>query len=356
MNNRPTLLAKAAFDTYIDNKQVSLYTLDAGTGLIVQVTNWGLHIVSMWCKDRLGQYEDVALGYKDIDCYTNGRCDRYVGSVVGRYANRIAKGQFAIGGTIYNTPTNSNGQSLHGGLKGLDLQVWNVDKLTDRSIDFSLLSPDGEEGFPGNLTIKVNYTVTRDNALQITYKATTDKPTVINLCNHTFFNLKGEGNGTITDHILTIHANHITPVDAQLIPTGEICAVDNTPFDFREPTIISSGIDADNEQIKVGRGYDHNWVINKHTDGVEHIIKLYEPVSGRVLDVFTDQPGVQCYTGNHFDGSMMGKYGKVFRWREGIALETQKFPDSPNHSWFPSTRLNPGETYTHTCVYRLSVR
>lgn len=351
-----SLLDKAAFEKEVDGKPVSLYTLDSGNGLVVQVTNFGLRIVSIWTPDKNGKYEDVAIGYENIDRYINNQGERFLGPVVGRYANRIAKGKFSLDGREYQLPINNNGQCLHGGLKGLDMVVWNVDKITDKSIDFSYTSPDGEEGFPGEVKIHVNYSVTNDNEFKINYIATTDKPTVLNLSNHAFFNLKGEGNGTITDHLLFIDASEITPVDSVLIPTGQIISVDGTPFDFRQATAIGDRINQDNEQLKNGLGYDLNWVLNKKAKGVELVTSLYEPNSGRFMEVYTDQPGLQFYSGNFFDGKTNGKYGKPINYREAVALETQKFPDSPNHENFPSTRLNPGDTYEHTCIYKFSVK
>lgn len=350
------LLEKKAFEKEVNTKPVSLYTLDSGNGLIVQVTNYGLKIVSIWTPDRDGKYEDVTIGYENIDRYLDNKAERFFGCIVGRYANRIAKGKFSLNGEEYQLPINNNGQTLHGGLEGLDMRVWNVENATENSIEFSYVSPDGEEGFPGTLTIYVTYSVTPENEFKISYKATTDKTTVVNLSNHAFFNLKGEGNGTITDHILTIKASHITSVDSVLIPTGEIASVDGTPFDFRQPTPIGERINEDNKQLKNGPGYDHNWVLDKSGEGVELIATLYEPQSGRLMEVYTDQPGLQFYSGNFFNGNKIGKYGKAIKYREAIALETQKFPDSPNHPNFPSTRLEPNEIYTHTCIYKFSVR
>lgn len=347
------LLDKSAFEATVDGKPVSLYTLDSGDGLTVQVTNFGLRVVSIWAADRNGKYADVAVGYENIDRYIHNKGERFIGPIVGRYANRIAKGQFTLDGTTYQLPTNNNGQTLHGGLKGLDMVAWDVKEVTPSSVSFSYTSPDGDEGFPGNLTMDVKYSVTPDNGFKIEYKATTDKPTVVNLSNHAFFNLKGDGGGTITDHILTINAGHTTPVDSVLIPTGELAPVDGTPFDFRTPTAIGARIDADDAQLKNGLGYDHNWALNRKSgNAVELAVTLYEPASGRVMEVYTDQPGVQFYSGNFFDGKTNNKYGQPIGYREALALETQKFPDSPNHPDFPSTRLNPGETYTHTCIYK----
>lgn len=355
MSNIPKLIDKKNFDTIIDEVPVSLYTLNSGNGLIVQVTNFGLHIVSVWCKDKNGKYDDVVLGYKNIESYTSGKFDRYVGSIVGRYANRIAKGEFKIGDETYHVPINNNGQSLHGGIKGLDLQAWKVDKHTEKSIEFSFVSPNGAEGYPGKLTLNVQYKVTKDNSLEIRYKAVTDKATVVNLSNHAFFNLKGEGNGTILDHVMKINASNILPVDEVLIPTGELMDVSSTPFDFRKLHVIGDRIEDNNEQLKFGAGYDHCWVIEKKIENaVEHIATLAEPVTGRQLDIYTNQPGVQCYTGNFFDGSSEGKHGQPLRRREGIALETQKFPDSPNKPNFPSTLLNVGDVYEQTCIYKFS--
>lgn len=352
-----SLLDEKAFDTQLDGKKVALYTLQSGNGITLQVTNYGLRVVSLWVPDKNGKYADVAVGYESIDRYLNNTGERFLGPVVGRYANRIAKGTFSIDGNKYLLPINNNGQTLHGGLKGLDRVVWNVDSASKSAIYFSYLSPDGEEGFPGNLKINVAYILTPKNEFRITYKATTDKPTVVNLSNHSFFNLKGEAGGTITDHVLTINASNTTPIDSVLIPTGEIASVDHTPFDFRKPTTIGKRIAAKDQQLKNGLGYDHNWVLNKENkSGVQLAAELYEPTSGRLMQVYTDQPGLQFYSGNFFDGKTNGKYGKAIKYREALALETQKFPDSPNHPDFPSTRLNPGDTYTQVCIYKFAVK
>jgi aldose 1-epimerase len=351
------LLDAKAFSTVVDGKNVALYTLKNENGMTMQVTNFGGRVVSLWVPGKNGKFDDVVLGHTGIEQYIHPEGERFIGCVVGRYANRIAKGQFKINGKTYQLPLNNNGQSLHGGLKGLDLVVWNVDTIVGNAIQLSYISPDGEEGYPGTVRIKMVYTLTSDNELKIAYAATTDKPTVINLSHHGFFNLKGEGNGTINDHILTIYADHYTPVDSVLIPTGEIAPVKDTPFDFRNPTAIGARVDADHPQLKNGLGYDHNWVLKRATEqGVELAASVYEPVSGRLLEVFTNQPGLQFYGGNFFDGNAKGKYGKTQNYREAIALETQHFPDSPNRPGFPSTRLNPGEFYTHTCIYKFSTK
>jgi len=352
-----SLLEKSSFEKTIDGKQISLYTLNSGKGLVVQVTNFGLRVVSIWTPDKNGNYDDVAIGYENIDRYINNTGERFLGPVVGRYANRIAKGKFTLDGVEYQLPINNNGQTLHGGLLGIDMVVWDVVDATDTAIVFTYTVPDGQDGFPGNLKIDVTYSVTPDNEFKIAYEAVTDKPTVVNLSNHAFFNLKGEGKGTILDNVLMINASKTTPVDDVLIPTGEIISVNGTPFDFRTPTVIGERIEQDDPQLKNGMGYDHNWVIDRNSsNGVELIASLYEPTSGRFMEVYTDQPGLQFYSGNFFDGETNGKYGTPIKFREAVALETQKFPDSPNHPHFPSTRLNPGETYTQTCIYKFSVK
>ncbi len=352
------LVDASNFKTTIDGKQIDLYTLTNESGMTMQVTNFGGHVVSLWTPDKNGQFDDVVLGHNTLDEYVNHEGERFIGCVVGRYANRIANGQFTLNDTVYNLPQNNNGQSLHGGLKGIDLVTWDVDTVANDMIRLSYLSPDGEEGYPGNLKIEMTYSLTPNNEFKIEYKATTDKPTVVNLSHHGFFNLKGEGKGTINDHILTINADSITPVNEVLIPFGKHQAVAGTPFDFREGTAIGERVNTEgDEQLKNGMGYDHNWVLNRTTaDGIELAASVYEPQSGRFLEVLTDQPGMQFYGGNFFDGKGKGKYGATYNYREAIALETQKFPDSPNQPTFPSTVLNPGETYTHTCIYRFSTK
>lgn len=352
-----TLLPDSAFSTEYEGKKIALYTLDSGNGIIMQVTNFGGRVVSLWVADKYGKYEDIVYGHDNIDKYINYEGERCLGPVVGRFANRIAKGQFELDGVKYQLPLNNNGQTLHGGPNGFDMKVWNVDEVNSNSITLSYLSPDGEEGFPGNVGVTMVYTLTPENEFKITYKATTDKPTHVNLSHHSFFNLKGAGNGTITDHLLTINSSSILPVDSVLIPTGEIMKVEGTPFDFRTATLIGEKIDETNEQLKNGKGYDHNWIIDrKSPTDIEFIASIYEPTSGRVMEVWSDQPGIQFYSGNFLDGAVVGKYGKPHRYREAIALETQKYPDTPNQPSFPSTRLNPGETYTQTCIYKFSTK
>lgn len=352
-----SLMPDSAFTTIIDGKDVKLYTLESGNGITMQVSNFGGRIVSLWVPDKNGDYEDIVFGHENIDKYINYEGERCLGPVVGRYANRIAKGQFSIDGVQYQLPLNNNGQTLHGGPNGFDMKVWKVDNVDKNSIILSYVSPDGEEGFPGTVTVKMVYTLTPDNEFKITYEATTDKATHVNLSHHSFFNLKGAANGTITDHILTINASGITPVDSVLIPTGEIMPVEGTPFDFRTPKTIGERINEDNVQLKNGMGYDHNWVVDRKTEkDVEFIASLYEPVSGRLMEIYSDQPGIQFYSGNFLDGKVVGKYGKAHNYREAVALETQKYPDTPNQPQFPSTLLNPGEIYTQTCIYKFSTK
>ncbi len=351
-NSAIKLINAENFAGEVDGKSVALYTLTNGE-ITMQVTNFGARVVSLWTPDRDGNYADIVLGYESLDRYVNNTGERFLGAVVGRVANRIGGGKFVLDGVEYTTPQNNNGQTLHGGLKGVDMVVWDVDYVADNAITLRLLLKDGEDGFPGNLDITMTYTLTDENAFEVTYHAYTDKKTVVNLSHHSFFNLKGEAGGTITDHILTINADNITPVDEFLIPTGELMPVEGTPFDFRTPTAIGERIDADNEQLKNGKGYDLNWVLAREDNGeVMNVATLYEPQSGRAMDVLTDQVGLQFYSGNFFDGTYNGKYGEPLRFRESVALETQKFPDAPNQPSFPSVELNPGEVYTQVCAYK----
>lgn len=350
------LIPTSSFEKEIDGKQVSLYTLAAGD-LTMQVTNFGGRVVTLWTPDKDGNYEDIVLGYNNIETYLNNPGERFLGAVVGPYANRIANGTYTIGEETYTFPQNNNGQTLHGGLKGLDLVVWDVEEVTDSTLVLSYLHEDGAEGMPGNLKVVMTYALTSDNEFKVDYVAETDKTTHVNISHHSFFNLKGEGNGTINDHILYINASNTTPVNAVLIPSGEIADVTGTPFDFRQAKAIGQDLEVENEQLANGGGYDHNWILDRRTpDQMELAASVYEPASGRFMEVYTDQPALQFYGGNFFDGTTEGKYGKALRYRESIALETQKYPDTPNHSNFPSTLLNPGETYTHSCVYRFSVK
>ena len=354
--NNVTLFPASDFETEVEGKQVSLYTLKGGD-LTMQVTNFGARVVALWTPDKTGAMEDIVLGYNNIDNYVNNPGERFLGAVVGPYANRIANGTYTIGDETYNFPQNNNGQTLHGGLKGLDMVVWDVDSVTENTLVLSYLRPDGQDGMPGNLKIVMTYTLTPDNEFRVDYLAQTDKATHVNISHHSFFNLKGEGNGTINDHVLYINASKTTPVDAVLIPTGEIADVTGTPFDFRQPKAIGQDVAVENDQLTNGAGYDHNWVLDRATaNEIELAASVYEPASGRFMEVLTDQPALQFYGGNFFDGTTNGKYGRPLAYRESIALETQKYPDTPNHPDFPSTLLNPGENYTHVCIYRFSVK
>lgn len=354
--NEVVLFPVSDFQAEVEGKQVSLYTLQAGD-LTMQVTNFGARVVSLWTPDKNGSYEDIVLGYNNIETYLNNPGERFLGAVVGPYANRIAAGTYSIGEETYNFPQNNNGQTLHGGDFGLDRVVWDVFAADSSSIVFTYTHADGQEGMPGNLEIFMTYTLTPENEFKVEYLAQTDKPTHVNISHHSFFNLKGEGNGTINDHVLYINASKTTPVDSVLIPTGEIVSVEGTPFDFRTPKAIGQDVNVENEQLKNGAGYDHNWVLDRITPSdLELAASVYEPASGRYMEVWTDQPALQFYGGNFFDGTTKGKYDKALNYRESIALETQKYPDTPNHDNFPSTLLNPGEEYTHVCVYRFSTK
>lgn len=355
--NKISLLKRADFKCIVDNKQIDLFTLNSDNGLIVQITNYGGRIVSIWFPDRDGNYADLVVGYGNINQYLAPEGNLYFGAIIGRYANRIANGKFLLDGREYQLEKNNNGNCMHGGFNGYNNVIWSVLKHTNKELRLSYTSIDGDGGFPGTLKVTVVYKINTDNELEISYEAVSDKNTIVNLTNHTFFNLKGCGNGTITDNILYINADSMTPVDNNMIPTGQIMSVNRTPFDFRNSKPISSGVNSKNIQIQYANGYDHNWVLNRKSNiDNELAASLYEPKSGRLLQVFTNQPGIQIYTGNYFNGSYAGKYGNSVKYREAIAIETQKFPDSPNHLNFPSTTLRRGEIYKHLCIYKFNVK
>ena len=346
------LLDKADFETTVDGKIVSLYTLQGGT-LRMQVTNYGARVVSLWTLDRYGKYADVEIGYENIDRYVNNTGERYLGAAVGPVANRIANGTFSLDGKNYYLPQNNNGQTLHGGTLGVDCIVWDVVSHKTSEITFKTTLPDGQDGFPANRTITMTYALTADNEFKVTYEATTDAKTVLNLSHHSFFNLEGDGEGTILDHILTINSKAITPVNEFLIPTGEIMCVKDTPFDFNTPHAIGERVNADHAQLKAGAGYDHNFIIDRENNGeIIKVADVYSPNSGRGMEVWTDQVALQFYCGNFFDGSYSNKYGKPILYRGAIALETQGYPDAPNHASFPSVVLEPNQVYKHTCIYK----
>ncbi len=322
----------------------------------MQVTNFGARVVSLWVEDRDGKWDDIVLGHNNIDSYVNFAGERFLGATIGRYGNRIADGKFSLDGKEYQLSRFNNGQSLHGGDKGFDMVVWNVDSLSSNSIYFSYLSKDMEEGYPGNLSVRMSYTLTSDNEFAIEHYATTDKATPINLTHHSFFNLKGEGNGTVNSNILNINAYGYNPVNDKLIPTGEIADVAGTPFDFTTPKAIGADLGQKCEQFDNCRGYDHNFILDRSSkNSLEMAATVYEPSNGRYMAVWTTEPAIQFYGGNFFDGQRTGKSGKPYKFREAIALETQHYPDSPNQPQFPSTILRPGEEYNHTCIYKFSV-
>lgn len=333
--------------------EIETFTLTNFRGLEVRVMSYGATLLSLKLPDRYGRFDDVALGHKSLENYLKRETNPYFGSTVGRYANRIAKGKFFLDGKEYNLSINDGRNHLHGGINGFDRRVWKAETFREEravGVKFSYFSRDGEEGYPGNLSCSVSYRLTEDNELIIDYFATTDKPTPVNLTNHTYFNLKGEGNGTILDHELFINADYFTPVDNELIPTGEIKQVSGTPWDFTKPKAIGKEI------AKVPGGYDHNFVLREEKEGLKLAAHLYEPKSGRSMEIYTTEPGLQFYSGNFLDGSIIGKSGKSYPKYGGLCLEPQHFPNSPNQSNFPSTILRPGEEYKSKTLYRFSVR
>jgi len=351
-------MEKKVFGTTADGKTADLYTLKNKNGMQVSITNFGATVVSIVVPDKAGKMADVALGYDDLAGYELNK--NYLGVLVGRYGNRIAHGKFSIDGTEYTLAKNNGDNSLHGGIKGFNKAMWeakDVSKGGEAAVEMKYVSKDGEEGYPGNLSVTVVYTLTNKNELKIDYSATTDKKTVVNLTNHTYFNLAGQGNGDILKQELMINADTFTPVDSGLIPTGELKKVEGTPFDFRKPTAIGARIDANDEQIKLGGGYDHNFVLSrKAATGLSLAARVSDAVSGRTMEVWTTEPGVQFYTGNFLDGSFKGKGGIAYQKRTAFCLETQHFPDSPNHPSFPTTLLKPGEKYHTTTVYKFEAK
>jgi aldose 1-epimerase len=351
-------VTRSTFGKTPDGMTVDLFTLTNAHGVEVRAITYGGIIVSIRVPDKRGQLDDVVLGFDDFAGYLSGKSP-YFGALVGRYANRIGGGQFLLDGRTYRLAINNGPNHLHGGLKGFDKVVWSAAEQsgTDgRGIVLSHTSPDGDEGYPGTLAMKVTYTLTESDELRIDYHATTDKATPINLTNHSYFNLHGAGTGDILGHQLMLDADRYTPIDTGLIPTGALASVDGTPLDFRKPTTIGQRIDADDEQIRNGKGYDHNYVINRKSPGLVQFARVVEPQTGRTLEVSTTEPGVQFYSGNFLDGTITGKKGRVYSRRGGFSLETQHFPDSPNKSQFPSTILRPGEEYRSQTVYRFGVQ
>lgn len=347
-------ISKQLFGRTADGAAVDVYTLINDNGMEVKITNYGGIIVSLHTPDRTGAVGDVVLGYDHLDGYLAK--NPYFGCIVGRFGNRIAKGKFTLNGVEYALAKNDGPNSLHGGLAGFDKKVWQASGvITDAGAGVVLryTSPDGEEGYPGNLNVVVIYTLTNADELRIAYSATTDKDTALNLTNHTYFNLAGKGD--ILGHTMQLFADRFTPVDATLIPMGELRSLDGSPLDFRTPTAIGARIAADDEQLRLGGGYDHNFVVNGQAGVLRPAARVTEPTTGRVLEVHTTEPGVQFYSGNFLDGTITGKGGEVYPRRSGLCLETQHFPDSPNQPNFPSAVLKQGETYRSTTVFKFGV-
>jgi aldose 1-epimerase len=352
-------VTRAPFGRMPDGTQVDLFTLTNSNGVEIRTIPYGAIIVSVRVPDRNGTLDDVVLGFDTLDGYLGNH--PHFGTVVGRYGNRIAKGRFTIDGKMFQLATNNGPNHLHGGVKGFDKLLWHAEPLErvgNVGVAYTLTSPDGDEGYPGTVKARVTYTLRPSNELAIDYEASTDQATPINLTQHSYFNLAGDGGGDILGHELTIDADRFTPVDEGLIPTGELARVEGTPFDFRKSTPIGARINNDDTQLRYGKGYDHNWVLNRADPqgaGLAHAARLVDPKTGRTLDVSTTQPGVQFYTGNFLDGTIHGKSGRVYRQRHGLCLETQHFPDSPNHPSFPPTIVRPGDRYRSQTIFAFGV-
>lgn len=342
------------FGNLISGEAVTLYMLTNSSGLEIGVIDLGATIVSLMAPDRDGQFADIVLGFDNPQQYITD--SPYFGTVVGRYGNRIAKGQFTLDGETYTLAKNNSGHHLHGGDVGFDKRLWTVTSSNPNRLEMKLVSPDGDEGYPGELTVRVTYTLDEDNRLTVDYYATTDKPTVVNLTQHSYFNLAGHSAGSAMDHELLINAERYTEVDSELIPTGQLPAVVGTPLDFRQPVAVGARIDEKYPQLVNGGGYDHNWVLTeKAAAGSEPAAEVRDPKTGRTLVIYTEEPGIQFYAGNFLDGSIIGKEGAVYDYRNTVVLETQHFPDSPNQPDFPSTRLDPGEVYKTRTVFEFGV-
>lgn len=352
--NQPARVKKQAFGKTPDGSAVDLFTLTNKKGIRISITNYGGIITSVMTPDRSGKMGDIVIGFDSLGGYL--QTHPYFGALVGRYGNRIAKGKFSLAGREYNLAVNNGANHLHGGLKGFDKVVWNARESTAAdaaSLELKYLSKDGEEGYPGNLSVTVTYTLNDKNEFRIDYAATTDKDTVLNLTNHTYFNLRGTGD--ILKHEVMLKASKFTPVDIGLIPTGELRNVAGTPFDFNKRTAVGARIDQNDEQLKFGKGYDHNWVLDGQPGTLRPFAEIYEPTTGRLVSLSTTQPGVQFYTGNFLDGSLTGK-GRTYAFRNGLCLETQHFPDSPNKPNFPTTVLKPGQSYRSTTVWHFGTK
>ena len=352
-----TLPDKADFDTTINGKKTAMFVLKNANGMIAVFTNYGGRLASLYVPDKHGNMTDVVVGFNSVAGFANST-EPYFGATIGRYGNRIAKGKFTLENQQYTLATNNPPNHLHGGNKGFQYVVWDANQLNDSTLEIRYSSPDGEEGYPGNLYVKVVYALSANNELQMYYEATTDKKTVVNLTNHAFFNLNGEGSGTINNHILQINAQQYTPVDSTLIPTGKLESVEGTPFDFRAPTAIGSRLDTTaNAQLKYGKGYDHNYVLgNSRSSDLKHAATVIGDQSGIVMQIYTQEPGLQFYGGNFMQSKNTFKGGAKDDFRTAFCLETQHFPDAPNQPNFASTVLNPGETYKTKSVYKFSVQ
>jgi aldose 1-epimerase len=347
---------RKAFQSTIDGKPTDMYVLKNKNNMQVAFTNYGGRMIGLWVPDKSGQLTDVVVGMGTVQGFADAT-EPYLGATIGRYGNRIAKGKFSLDGKEYTLSINNPPNSLHGGKKGFQYVVWDAKMPNEQTIEFTYLSKDGEEGYPGNLNVKVVYTLTDNNEVKMDYEATTDKKTVVNLTNHAFFNLNGEGSGTINNHILQIYADKYTPVDSTLIPTGKIETVEGTPFDFQTPASIGSRIEEKNDQLRFGKGYDHNYVLyeNKST-GLNHAATVTGDLSGIKMDIYTQEPGIQFYGGNFMQGKNTFKGGSKDDFRTAFCLETQHYPDSPNQPSFPSTVLEPGKTYKTSSVYKFSAK
>lgn len=346
-------LLKSNFVSEVQGKPTALYVLKNKNGAEACVTNYGGRLVSVMVPDRNGKMTDVVLGYDNVNQYVT-TVGNY-GGLIGRYGNRIAQGKFTLDSIEYQLPQNNNGHCLHGGPEGYHTRMWDARQLNDQAVELTYLSEDGEAGFPGNLDLKVIYTLTDDNAVDIRYEATTDKATVVNLTNHSYFNLSGVPGTQVLDHTIQINADSITPVDSSLIPVVELMAVEGTPMDLRQPVAVGAHIDEPFDQLVKGRGYDHNWVLNANGDIHVMAAKAYSPLSGIALEVYTNEPGVQFYTGNFMPGTDTGKNGITYPHRGALCLETQHYPDTPNQPQFPSVVLRPGEKYVSECIYKFVV-
>ncbi len=354
-SRKETLEVTKEATAMIDGKSVDIYKLGNGHGMEVRTMSYGGIILELRAPDRNGKSDDIVLGFDKLDQYTTN--NPHFGGIIGRYANRIANGTFTLDGVKYNLPKNNGPNTLHSGFIGFDKVLWSAAPFKHHDgcgIAFKYLSKDGENGFPGNLQVTVTYTLTEKNELIFDYEATTDKATPINLTQHTYFNLAGDGNGNILNHILTLNADQFTPADANLIPTGEISSVAGTPLDFSKPVAIGTRIGDKYEPLVLANGYDHNFIINGNGKGLKFAARVSEPTSGRVLEVSTTEPAIQIYSGNFLDGTLTGKHGHIYHQRDGLALETQHYPDSPNHPGFPSTILRPGQTFHSRTVYKFS--